>query len=91
MLDTEQESPVTLAQLLRQLRAGRDAGEVADAIGVRRSSVYFWEQTSADYNRRRPSAQHLQKLLDHYEASDADRLLAWQLVASPVSPPAGDA
>lgn len=66
-----------LGVLLRELRGPRRVQDVARDLGVVRSAVYLWESTTA--SRRLPSATSLQQLLDLYEASDAQRLLAWRL------------
>ena len=83
--------PETLPQLLRRLRGGRSPDDVARQVGVEKSSVYFWEQENTGRTRRRPSVAHLSKLLDIYGANDDQRLLAWQLLATPVAPPEDDA
>lgn len=66
-----------LGVLLRQLRGARRVQDVARDLGVVRSAVYLWESTTTA--RRLPSATSLQQLLDLYEATDEQRLLAWRL------------
>lgn len=67
---------MTLGQHLRTLRGSRKVPDVARTLGVVRSAVHLWEAST-----RMPSAVHLQALLDLYEASDDQRLRAWELRA----------
>ncbi len=74
--------PATLATHLRKLRGTRPIWEVAEALGVSRGSVTFWESGSSHFRlRRAPTAANLGRLLDLYEASPDDRLWAWELRA----------
>lgn len=69
-----------LGELLRRLRGERPVAEVARELRVVQQAVYLWESTNRRA-RRRPSVGHMQRLLDLYGASVADRLLAYQLRA----------
>ena len=63
---------------LRRLRGGRPVDTVSERVGVVRSTVYLWEADD-----RRPEPEHLQALLDLYEATDDERLEAWRLRSLP--------
>ena len=67
-----------LAQLLMGLRerAGMSMAEVVRTLGVPRATAYQWEQHG------RPEPESLQRMLDLYCASDAERLEAWALRAT---------
>lgn len=79
-----------LGELLRNLRGDRSATAIAREIGVVKSALYLWEAGNPRA-RRLPSPRHLQRLLDIYGASVADRLLAWQLRAEAEAPGLDDA
>lgn len=64
---------------LRQ-RRGLTIPDVVDRLGVPRSTAYQWEWQSS-----RPEPENLQRLLDLYEATDAERLEAWELRARSAS------
>lgn len=70
-----------LGDLMAALRTrrGLTMAQVIEELGVPRSTAYVWESASS-----RPDPEHLQRLLDLYEASDADRLHAWELRARPL-------
>jgi transcriptional regulator with XRE-family HTH domain len=70
-----------LAELLTNLRkrSGLAMPAVIDRLGVPRSTAYVWETTSS-----RPAPEHLQPLLDLYDATPEERLEAWRLRAAPV-------
>ena len=67
-----------LGALLRALRGGRHADQVATALGVARSAIYHWEG-----GKRRPDPENLGRLLDHYEATEEQRARAWRLRSLP--------
>lgn len=69
---------MALGPNLRRMRADRTVDSVAAHVGVVRSAVYLWEADD-----RRPDPEHLQRLLDLYGASDAERLEAWRLRSLP--------
>lgn len=64
-----------LHQLLRALRerSGLSVSDVHRTIGVSRATAYHWEGEDS-----RPTARHLQSLLDLYGATDRERLEAWE-------------
>ncbi len=64
---------------LRQQR-GMSVPEVVEALGIPRSTGYAWEGPHS-----RPEPENLQRLLDLYEATDAERLQAWDLRARAAS------
>lgn len=68
-----------LGELLSDLRrrSGLPMAGVIERLGVPRSTAYSWEAPGA-----RPHPEHLQRLLDLYDATDAERLEAWRLRAS---------
>lgn len=68
-----------LGRLLRELRAQRPAASVAGAVRIAVSTLYRYEGIDPATNLE-PSALRLQRLLNHYGASPAQRLLAWQLL-----------
>lgn len=81
---------MTLGRLLRTLRGERSASDVAKRVGVTRKALHLWESPSENpANRRMPSPEHLQRLLDHYGASVDDRLAAWALRAAFPAAPEG--
>ena len=67
-------------EMLKEMRksAGMKPEEVAAALGVDRSAVYFWESGA-----HRPEPERLHALLDLYGASDEERLEAWRLRSLP--------
>ena len=68
-----------LGELLRRLRTGRSLkmATVIERLQVPRATAYWWETP-----RGRPEPEQLQRLLDLYDASPADRLKAWELRTS---------
>lgn len=70
-----------LGALLRSLRErrGMPMAEVIEALGVPRSTAYYWESASS-----RPDPVDLKRLLDLYEATDAEQLRAWELRSQPI-------
>lgn len=71
-----------LGDLLARLRQrrGMTMPEVVEALGIPRSTGYSWEGPHS-----RPEPENLQRLLDLYEATDEERLQAWDLRARGVS------
>ena len=63
---------------LRQ-RSGLSVSEVCERLGVAKPTAYQWEKP---YNGG-PGIEHLQALLDLYQATDDERLEAWRLRALP--------
>lgn len=74
-----------LGELLKRMRKqrGLKVRHVIEALGVPRSTAYFWETPAG-----RPDPASLGKLLDLYGATPEERLQAWQLRAS--DPEAGE-
>jgi transcriptional regulator with XRE-family HTH domain len=71
----------TLPDLLRdlRLRAALRVPEVAEALGVPRSTAYSWETPAG-----RPEPETLARLLKLYKASEDEELLAYRLRAVPL-------
>lgn len=64
---------------LRQRQVPRPSqAAVARRLGLTRVAVNAWESGIA-----RPDPEHLQALLDLYEATDEERLEAWRLRSMP--------
>ena len=71
----------TLGAALAALRkrAGLSMAEVIERLSMPRSTAYWHESASG-----RPSPEHLQALLDLYQATDDERLEAWRLRSLPL-------
>ncbi len=74
-----------LGPFLRALRerAQLSVSDVVERMTIPRSTAYYWEGPLA-----RPAPEHLQALLDLYDASPEERLRAWELRAA--APTSGD-
>jgi len=75
---------MTLGEHLRNLRERKKlkVSQVAKDTGKSRGTPYAWEA-----DRINPAPESLQRLLELYGASDAERLMAWALLAAqPTSP-----
>lgn len=65
-----------------RVRAGLSMAQVIERLSVPKSTAYWFE---GDGSIGRPSPEHLQALLDLYQATDEERLEAWRLRALPPS------
>ena len=73
------EGPYMLGEFLTTLRTSRGLSvpDVVERLGIPRSTAYAWEQPQS-----RPEPENLQALLNLYEATDEERLRAWELRAA---------
>ena len=69
-----------MVDILKSLRSrrGMRVDDVAEALGLDRSTIYTWEKGD-----KRPDPEHLGRLLDLYDATDAERLEIWRLRSLP--------
>lgn len=87
-MDDIRSDAVSLGAFISQRLGARSHADLAEQIGVYRQTVHSWVT-----NKKAPTPEHLEMILECLGASDEDRLEAWRLRAawSPVAPHGGDA